>query len=106
MQRCPNCRARDPARSAEDRQCRRCGMDLSTLIAVEAASERLIRAAVGELASGDTQAARAKLERARALSDDPLVERLIGFTGVGGDRRSDRGLHRSCIPGNYSAHRG
>ena len=76
MQRCPTCRARDPG----EPQCRRCGMDLGTLIAVEVASERLIRAAVGELVSGDTQAARTKLERARGLSHDPLVELLIGFT--------------------------
>ena len=58
-------------------------MDLSTLIAVESASGRLIRAAVGELASGEGQAARAKLERAWGLFHDPLVELLISFTGRG-----------------------
>ena len=84
MQRCPNCRARDPARAPaeapKDQQCRRCGMDLAALIAVEVASERLICAAVGELASGDMRAARSKLERARGLSDDPLIDLLIGFS--------------------------
>ncbi len=55
-------------------------MDLSTLIAVELASERLIGAAVGDLASGDARGARSKLERARGLSDDPLIDLLIAFT--------------------------
>ena len=76
MQRCPNCRARDPG----DRHCRRCGMDLTGLIAVEAATERLIREAVRALVAGDVQAARADLDRARALHHDPLIDLLIAFT--------------------------
>ena len=75
MDRCPNCRARDPGQT----QCRRCGMELSPLTAVEDAAERLIRCALTHLAAGDARAAAANLSQARALRSNPFIGLLLGF---------------------------
>ncbi|WP_295457120.1 hypothetical protein [uncultured Thiodictyon sp.] len=75
MDRCPNCRAR---REAEE-TCRRCGMDLSSLLAVEQAAEGLITHALRQLAAGDVPAALQTLTRARALNAEPFIEQLLGF---------------------------
>ena len=76
MQRCPNCRARDPG----NQQCRRCGMDLAGLTAAEAAADYLVGDALRKLAAGEIEVARDRLQRARALRRDPLLDLLIGFT--------------------------
>ncbi len=75
MERCPNCRAR--WESGET--CRRCGMDLAPLLAVERAAESLIAQAVAALAEGRTAAAIASLTKAQGLIADPLVGHLRAF---------------------------
>jgi hypothetical protein len=87
MERCPNCRARWDG----NRSCRRCGMDLQPLIAVEEAAEQLIAQAVAQLAEvasheSDPGARRARvtqvrhdLSKAIALHDTPFGYLLLGF---------------------------
>lgn len=75
MDRCPNCRARwDGGES-----CRRCGMDLAPLLAVEQAADRLLGRALAQLAGGDGPGAVATLTRARGLSGEPLIRHVLGF---------------------------
>lgn len=74
MERCPNCRAR-----GEDTTCRRCGMDLANLTAVEQAAERLTALGVAHLATGDPAAARDDLTQALDLRHTPFAELLLGF---------------------------
>ena len=75
MERCPNCRAR----LQEDPSCRRCGMDLTLLLAVEAAAAERLQAAVRRLAAGDVPAASAALRQSLALRRDPLAASLLGL---------------------------
>lgn len=75
MERCPNCGARWDGGA----RCRRCGMELTPLAAVERAAEGLTRGAVARLAGGDAVGALAALARARALRRDPLVDLLLGL---------------------------
>ena len=75
MERCPNCRAR----IQEDPICRRCGMDLALLLAVEAAVAERLRAAISRLAAGDAPAASATLRQSLALCQDPLAASLLGL---------------------------
>ena len=76
MERCPNCRARvDDADT-----CRRCGMDLGPLIAVEEAAERLTARGIAHLAAADLAAAVRDLEGAIRLRRDGFTELLVGFT--------------------------
>lgn len=77
MQRCPNCRAS----YAEGAQCRRCGMDMSTLLAAEAAADTQLREALKHLTNDDMSAAISALQRAYALQRTPLTELLLGFAG-------------------------
>jgi hypothetical protein len=75
MERCPNCRARRD----DGATCRRCGMDLSALLAVERAVETLAAQAVAQLAAGSVPAAVDTLLQARRLSAEPFVGQLLGF---------------------------
>ena len=75
MERCPNCRARRD----DGATCRRCGMDLSRLIEVEQAAERLTAQSISRLALGDSARARGDLTRALRLHRAPLAELLVGF---------------------------
>lgn len=75
MERCPNCRAR--WESGET--CRRCGMDLAPLLAVERAAESMVALAVADLADGRTAAAIDSLTRVQGLIADPLVGHLQAF---------------------------
>jgi hypothetical protein len=59
IERCPNCHARWDG----NRTCRRCGMELSALIAVEQAAERLITGAVACIAATEPHAAAPTLGR-------------------------------------------
>ena len=72
MKRYPNCRAQ----RAGEETCRRCGMDLAPLLAVERAAESLISRAVGELVAGEIQTAVHTLANAGGLSAAPLIGRL------------------------------
>ena len=75
MERCPNCRARGDGTAT----CRRCGMDLATLIRIDEAAERLLAQGVAHLAAGDPVAAQGKLTRVPGLRAEPLAELLLGF---------------------------
>ena len=76
MERCPNCRAR----YQEGERCRRCGMDLTPLLAVEAAADRLIQSALlHHLARAEVGASLTALKAARGLRQDPFIELLLGF---------------------------
>jgi len=75
MERCPNCRARRD----DGATCRRCGMDLSALLAVERAVETLAAQAVAQLAAGSIPAAIETLVQARRLSAEPFIGQLLGF---------------------------
>ncbi|MCB2263239.1 MAG: hypothetical protein LGR52_09940 [Candidatus Thiosymbion ectosymbiont of Robbea hypermnestra] len=75
MERCPNCHAR----GEDAASCRRCGMDLTKLTAVEQAAERLTALGIAHLATGDPATASNRLTRALGLHRTPLTERLLGF---------------------------
>ena len=76
MERCPSCRARLDG----DATCRRCGMELTTLIEVENAAERLVQLGVAHLvAAGDALVARGDFVQALALRRAPLAQALLGF---------------------------
>jgi len=75
MERCPNCRARRDSGET----CRRCGMDLALLLAVEWAAESLVTRAVAELAASRPATALQSLTRAQGLITDPLIGHLRGF---------------------------
>ena len=75
MDRCPNCGARNPG----DRQCRRCGMDLSLLLAVEVAAHQQVHEALERLATGDDAAGQVLLNQASALHHDPMIDLIRGF---------------------------
>jgi len=75
MDQCPNCRARNPGNP----QCRRCGMDLRQLLAVEAAADQRIREALESLAAGDEAACQALLTQAAALHHDPMIDLIRGL---------------------------
>ncbi len=75
MDRCPNCRARTNGADT----CRRCGMALGLLIAVEQAAERLTAQAVAHIAAAELAAARRELNKAIGLRREPFAERLLGF---------------------------
>lgn len=75
MERCPNCRARWEGGET----CRRCGMDLAPLLAVEQAAEDLVAQAAAQLLCGDTGAAVRTLDHAGRLSGEILIRSLHGF---------------------------
>ncbi len=75
MERCPTCRARLDGSD----QCRRCGLELTLLQAVEQAGDAVIARAIDRLADGDQAGAVRDLEQARRLSGDPLVPVLLAF---------------------------
>lgn len=75
MERCPNCAARWDGAEI----CRRCGLELAPLLAVERAASHLIRCALTRLAEGDAPGALAVLRRAGALQHQPLVEVLTAI---------------------------
>lgn len=77
MERCPNCRAG----YAEGERCRRCGMELTQLLAAEAAADTLIRRALTHLGTGDSTAAVQSLRRALSLHNDPYIVLLLQFAG-------------------------
>ncbi len=76
MERCPNCRARRDGGPT----CRRCGMDLNALLAVERAVETLTARAVAHLAAAAVPAAIDALVQARRLSAEPFTGHLLGFS--------------------------
>jgi len=90
MDRCPNCRARCEGRD----HCRRCGMDLAPLAAIEEAARRLTLLAVADLAAGEPAAAGEHLRRALALQHEPLAELLLGFAA----ELTRAGLHHGDTP--------
>ena len=75
MERCPNCRARWDG----GEHCRRCGLELASLLVAEHAAHRLIARAFARLAAGEGTAALSDLSRARGLHDEPFIALLQGF---------------------------
>jgi len=75
VERCPNCRAR----LDDGDSCRRCGLELATLRAVEQAHQSLAGRAAGHLARGEMGAAIRTLNRAQALCRDPLVAAMLAL---------------------------
>lgn len=75
MERCPNCGARLTGGDG----CRRCGLELASLLAAERSADRLIRTALARLAEGDADGALSALSRARSLHGDPFLDFLRGF---------------------------
>lgn len=75
MDRCPNCRARYKGET----ECRRCGMDLSQLLWIEAQAEAWERFAVERLAAGDVRGARVAAAEALARQRRPLASALQRF---------------------------
>lgn len=78
MERCPNCRARTDGAA----QCRRCGMELASLMRIEQAAEQYLRSALAALAAGQLSAASAALQHAQVLKTQPLASQLLGFIRV------------------------
>ncbi|WPL17021.1 hypothetical protein Thiowin_02006 [Thiorhodovibrio winogradskyi] len=78
MDRCPNCRARADGTT----HCRRCGMELDRLAAIEQAAEQHLQIALRALASGQRPAAKTALHQAQGLKNQPLAAKLLGFIGV------------------------
>lgn len=79
MERCPNC----GARCGGNPQCRRCGMELGGLLAIERAAERHLARAVERLGAGDTDAAIGALELSCRLKRTELAEQLLRFQKKG-----------------------
>ena len=73
MERCPNCRARHDTGDT----CRRCGMDLSLLLTLERAADRLLTDAVRQLVRGTLPDAVRTLEQACRLYPDPFATHLL-----------------------------
>lgn len=88
MERCPNCRARYDSGDC----CRRCGMDLGSLLALERAVDGQIALALGQFARGEVPAGLHTLAKARKLHPAPMTDHLIGFAQYLADapERSDR----------------
>lgn len=76
MDRCPNCRARlDDAAET----CRRCGMELGLLRAIERAADDWLRRGIGNLMRDESELARKAFRRALTLRHDPLAESMLGL---------------------------
>jgi hypothetical protein len=58
-------------------------MDLTALLAVEAATEDLLRRALAHLAADQPSAAEAELLAAKRLRQDPLIDALLGYVHWG-----------------------
>ena len=88
MERCPNCRARYESGDS----CRRCGMDLGSLLALERAVDAQIIHALGQVARGEVPAGLHTLAQARKLHPTPMTAHLMGFAQdlAGVPERSDR----------------
>ncbi|MCF7976709.1 MAG: hypothetical protein K9L82_01580 [Chromatiaceae bacterium] len=76
MDRCPNCRARlDDAAET----CRRCGMELGLLRAIERAADDWLRCGIMNMMRDESDLARKAFCRALTLRRDPLTESLLGL---------------------------
>ncbi len=72
MEHCPNCAVQSPGQPL----CRRCGMELTLLLAVEAQAAKALGEALSALSQGCPQVAQAALTRAQKLQRDPLLQTL------------------------------
>ena len=84
MERCPNCRASYKG----GQECRRCGMKLSGLLAIEAQARAREWLAIQQIAAGNLAGAEQTLIQTLRLYASPLAERLLGFVraaAVGAD---------------------
>jgi|GEM_PF-822937 len=98
MERCPNCRARWDG----GEHCRRCGLDLKPLLAVEQAAHRRIARALGRLAEGDRERALTDLAQARALHREPFIDLLLGL--IRSDAASERLAEAAFVTAGAQTH--
>jgi hypothetical protein len=75
MERCPNCRASYKG----GQECRRCGMKLGGLLAIEAQARAREWLAIQQIAADNLAGAEQTLIRTLRLCASPLAERLLGF---------------------------
>ncbi len=75
MERCPHCRAK----YKQGDTCRRCGADLSILLAIEARAETLSGLAIKKIFSGDRVAALKKAQAGNMLQQTLFSRALVGF---------------------------
>jgi hypothetical protein len=75
MERCPNCRASYKG----GQECRRCGMNLGRLLAIEAQAQAREWLAIQQIAADDLAGAEQTLIQSVRLHISPLAERLLGF---------------------------
>ena len=84
MERCPNCRASYKG----GQECRRCGMKLGGLLAIEAQARAREWIAIQQIAADNLAGAEQTLIQTLRLYASPLAERLLGFVraaAVGAD---------------------
>ena len=84
MERCPNCRASYKG----GQECRRCGMKLGELLAIEAQARAREWLAIQQIAADNLAGAEQTLIQTLRLCASPLAERLLGFVraaAVGAD---------------------
>jgi hypothetical protein len=87
IERCPNC----GARSEGSATCRRCAMDLSSLIRVEAAAERLIQGALASIAAIQPPPPTENRTLGRVLGRPEVMQALLGSAKQ--DLTAAAGLH-------------
>ncbi len=75
MERCPNCRASYKG----GQECRRCGMKLDGLLAIEAQARAREWLAIQQIAADNLAGAEQTLIQTLRLCTSPLAERLLGF---------------------------
>jgi hypothetical protein len=75
MERCPNCRASYKG----GQECRRCGMKLGGLLAIEAQARAREWLAIQQIAADNLAGAEQTLIQTLRLYASPLAEQLLGF---------------------------
>ena len=91
MERCPNCRAR----YKEGQECRRCGMKLGGLLAIEAQARAQEWLAIQQIAADNLAGAEQTLIQTLRLYASPLAERLLGFVRAAAVGADDAALESS-----------
>ena len=91
MERCPNCRASYKG----GQECRRCGMKLSGLLAIEAQARAREWLAIQQIAADDLAGAEQTLIQTLRLCASPLAEQLLGFVQAAAVGADDAALESS-----------
>jgi hypothetical protein len=91
MERCPNCRASYKG----GQECRRCGMKLGGLLAIEAQARAREWIAIQQIAADNLSGAEQTLIQSLRLRTSPLAERLLGFVRAAAVGADDAALEPS-----------